>query len=122
MAPHPVDTSSRPPASLDGTGDLTRLLSTEARLEQRLRDAQEEAAALVAGARERAAAREASLAAELEAEERRLDAAIAEDRRRREAEVAERAVSEARAFDAMGDDRIQALARFVVERVIGAGS
>jgi hypothetical protein len=86
-----------------------------------LHDAQEEAAALVAGARERAAAREASLAAELAAEERRLDAAVAADRQRRETEVAERAAHETRGFDAIGDDRIQELARFVVERVIGAG-
>jgi hypothetical protein len=100
---------------------LARLLDTEARLEEALRHTREEAAGLVARAREAAAAREATLTADIERLGRELETSIAEERRRHEEELAESARREARVFDEAGPDRIQVLARFVVERVIGAG-
>lgn len=110
-----------PPAPSEGAGDLARLLATEARLEETLHHAREEAAGMVASARATAEAREAALTTDLEALGRTLETSIAEERRRQEEELAESARQEARAFDEASPDRIEALARFVVERVIGAG-
>lgn len=110
-----------PPVPSVGAGDLARLLSTETRLEETLRHTGEEAAALVARALEGAAAREAALTADLEELGHELETSIAEERRRHEEELAESARQEARAFDEAGPERIEALARYVVERVIGAG-
>lgn len=104
---------------MGGTGDLGRLLSAEAQSEELLRRATDEAAGLVAAARATAAKRQAALAAELDADGRRLEQDIASERRTREAEIAERAVREARAFDEIGADRIEALARWAVDQVIG---
>jgi hypothetical protein len=81
-----------------------------------------EAEALVAAARETATAREAALAAELAADGRRLERAVADERRRREAELARDAERQVRLFDELGADRVAALAREVVDRVIGAES
>jgi hypothetical protein len=118
MLPRP----SLPSDPSEGAGDLARLLSTEGRLEDTLRRAREEAAGLVAGAREAAAAREAALAADLAALGRGLETTIADERHRQEQELTESAQQEARAYDETGPDRIEALARYVVERVIGAES
>ena len=96
-------------------------MSTEARLEEELHRAREEAAALLTATREAAAVREAALAADLEVEEQRLEREIAEERRRREAEILERTTRDGLAFDGVGSERIEALARWVVDQVIGAG-
>lgn len=116
----PPSKPSHPSVPSEGAGDLARLLDTEARLEEMLRHAREEAAGLVAHARAAAAEREAALAADLEALGRTLEASIAEERHRHEEKLADSARREAQAFDEAGPDRIEALARYVVERVIGA--
>jgi hypothetical protein len=100
-------------------GDLTRLLETEARLEEALRRARDEAARLVTEARTLALAREEVLGAELDAAARRLEAEIATERDRAERDIAEAARQEVARFDGVAVERIAALARRVVERVIG---
>lgn len=102
-------------------GDLDRLLGTEARLEELLRRAREEAARLVAEARETARAREAALGEELEAAARRLTGEIAAERQRREEQLATEAQGQAQWFDRVGAERIAELARGVVEQVVGSG-
>ncbi len=104
----------------DGKGDLARLLETEQRLEEIVVRAREEAAALVTRAREEAAAREAAVATEFEAGLRELEAGIAAERQSRETELTAATRQEAHRFDAVGADRVNALARYVVARVIGA--
>ena len=99
---------------------MARLLSTEARLEETLRHAREAAAALVASARDTAAAHEAALAAELEALGRGLETTIADEQHRQEEELTQSARQDSRRFDEAGSDQIEALAHYVVDRVIGA--
>jgi hypothetical protein len=99
---------------------LARLLSTEARLEEKLRRAREEAAGLVTAARDAAQAREAALAAELETLGRQLEVTIADERQRQERELAESARAQVQRFDQASPEEIEALARYVVERLIGA--
>jgi vacuolar-type H+-ATPase subunit H len=100
-------------------GDLARLLKTEAQLDEALRRAQEEAAALVAAARTKAAEHEAALGAEIEAETKKLEAEVTSDRGRREAEVSESTTRGVRAFEGVTADQVEVLARYVVARVIG---
>ena len=100
-------------------GDLARLLKTEARLDEVLRRAQEESAALVAAARSKAADREASLAVEIETEGRRLEADIASERARRETEVADATRHGVQRFEAVTADDVEVFAKYVVDRVIG---
>ena len=111
--------SSNPSVPSDGTGDLSRLLATERRLEEMIEHARQEAAALVSRAREEAAAREAAVATEFEAGLRALEAGIAAERQRRETELAEAMRQDAQRFDSLDSDRVDALARYVVARVIG---
>jgi hypothetical protein len=101
-------------------GDLAQLLATEQRLEAMVVRAKDEATALVAAARAEAAARDADGATELDAGLRKLEAGVAADRLRREAELAETMRREAQFFDDVGAHRVEALARYVVARVIGA--
>jgi sugar phosphate isomerase/epimerase len=98
---------------------LAQLLEAEARLEEMLRRAREEAAGLLTSAREATAAREAALAAELDALSHQLEATIADERHRQEQDLVESARREALRFDQTGPEQIEALARYVVERVIG---
>lgn len=120
MTPRPQRMPIRPSTPSEGAGDLARLLDTEARLEETLRRARDEGAGMIAAARAAAAARDAALTSDLEALGRTLETSIAEERRRQEATLAESARQDARAFDEAGPERIEALARYVVERVIGA--
>jgi hypothetical protein len=117
-----VTAPARPSASSspDGRGDLARLLATERRLEEAVARAREEAAALVARAREDAAAREGAAVAEFAAASRRLEATITAEQRRREVELAAQQRAEVERFNAVSADRVDALARYVVARVIGA--
>ena len=110
-----------PPPAATSVGDLGRLLDAEARLEERLRTAAARAAAIVATAREASAARERALTAEVEEIGRRLEAEAAQERARRIREVEETGRHEVETFDALDGDRIAALARHVVARVIGEG-
>lgn len=106
-------------APAGGHNDLTRLLETEARLEESLRHAREEATRLVTKARSAAQAREAALGAELDTAARRLETKIAAERQRAEREIADAARQEVARFEAVPVERIAALARRVVQRVIG---
>jgi len=124
--PEPVLTIPHPPIEpphssvlSEGTGDLARLLNTEARLDDVLRQARDEAAGLVASARDRAAAREAALAAALDALVGELETVIEAERRHQHEEIVESARQQARAFDEAGAAQIDALAHYVVDRVIG---
>lgn len=111
-----------PASQPTSASDLTQLLETEARLEELLRRAREQADRLVAEARAAAQAREAGLATELEEAARRLEAEIAAERVRREQEVTETARRDAEMFDHVPAGRIDELARYVVDRLIeGAG-
>jgi hypothetical protein len=116
-----VTTHRQPSASSpsDGKGDLARLLETERRLEEIVAGARDEAAALVTRAREDAAAREAAVATEFAGALREIEAGIAAERQRREGELAETMGAEARRFDAIGAERVDALAHYVIARVIG---
>lgn len=96
------------------------MLSTEARLEELLRRAQEEAAKLVTTARDTAAARESTFTAQLAEHVSQLERDVAGERSRREAELREAASQEAARFHAVQGEQVQALARYVVDRVIGA--
>jgi vacuolar-type H+-ATPase subunit H len=100
-------------------GDLARLLDTEARLEQVLQHARDEATRLVAEAREAARACEAALGAELEAAAQRLAAEIAGERDRAAVEITAAARRDTERLAAVTGERIRDLARRVVERVIG---
>ncbi|HXQ30140.1 MAG TPA: hypothetical protein VN848_12840 [Gemmatimonadales bacterium] len=100
-------------------GDLARLLKTEARLDEVLRQAGEQSATLVAEARSKAAAREATLALEIETESRRLEAEIASERARREMEVADATRRGVQRFEAVTAGDVEVLAKYVVDRVIG---
>jgi hypothetical protein len=102
--------------------DLTRLLETEARLEELLHRAREEAARLVAEAHAAAQAREAALGAELEEAARQLESAIAAERGRREQELAAAARRDVERFDQVSTQQIGELARHVVGRIVGGGA
>lgn len=106
------------PSPAGGHNDLTRLLETEARLEEMLRRAREEASRLLAEAQAAAQAREAALGAELEDTARRLEAEIGAERARREQDIAAAARRDAERFDHVAAERVGELARYVVDRVI----
>jgi hypothetical protein len=84
-----------------------------------LHRAREESATLVANAREAAAARDAALTADLEALAHELETTIADERHRQEEALKEAAQKEALRFDETGPEQLEALAGYVVERVIG---
>lgn len=106
------------PSPAGGQNDLTSLLETEARLEELLRRAREEAASLLAEAQAAAQAREGALGAELEGAGRRLEAEIGAERARREQDIAAAARRDAERFDQVSAERVSDLARYVVDRVI----
>lgn len=101
---------------------MTRLLETEARLEEMLRQAREEAARLIAEAQQAARAREEALGAELAAAVQQLDATIEAERRRQEREIAADARRRAEGFDQVSPERVEELTRDIVGRIIGEGS
>jgi vacuolar-type H+-ATPase subunit H len=108
-----------PPRAAGESTDLARLLETEARLEERLHRARDEATRLVAAAREAAVACEATLAAQVEADARRLGETLHAEYERAAAAAAATAGQEAERLDAVTDARVAALARHAVSRVIG---
>lgn len=101
------------------SGGLERLLEVEARIDARLAGCRAEADAILRAARERLAGREAALEGEIRAErDRRLAT--------REAELAgairaerDQAAREARRLRAVPAERLEALARDVVGRLVG---
>jgi vacuolar-type H+-ATPase subunit H len=102
-------------------GDLTRLLETERRLDERLSAARTAGETLVARAEADARRREAALEAELETEERRLDQTLAAERQARAAEIVENARRTAAAYEAVEPGRLAAVARHLAERFLVAG-
>jgi len=101
--------------------ELERLIETERRLDEQLRQAREQAAAIVQEARDSVARREAALAAELDAAARAAEAALAAERER----VATQSAAEARRrvtrYDGVDEPRVQAVARALVERLLADG-
>jgi vacuolar-type H+-ATPase subunit H len=112
----------RPLEATREQSDLSRLLEAEARLEQMLRDAREEAARLVAEAHQAAQARDDALEADLEGAGQRLEAEIAAERERRVQEIVEGGRREVERLEHVAPERIKELARYVVDRVIEGGS
>ena len=106
----------------DGKGDLARLLSTEQRLEQLVVQARAEAARILADAQARAEARDTATRAELDRAVRDLTEGIATERAQRKSALEAALAGEAARFDAVTNERIAELARYVVRRVIGEGS
>ena len=107
------------PTPASPQGEFARLLETERRLDERLRQARAEAEALVAAAQAEAARRETALAAELEGDALRLDAELAAEQRRREQEVADAARAEGEAYDGVAPARVTAIALGLAPRLIG---
>jgi len=97
---------------------MARLLATEVRLDAMLRQAQQEAEALVAAAREAAAALDASLETELAAAADRQAEEITADRARRESAIAVEAQASAARFTAIPPDQITRLSEVVVDRLL----
>ena len=110
---------SSPPPPSEGAADLARLLDSEARLEEMLCGARAQAAGLVTAARDAAAAREAALTSNLDAICHELEVTIEDERQRQEQEVAEAARRDAVRFEQTSPEQIEALAHYVVERVVG---
>lgn len=100
--------------------DLDQLLEMERRLEVQLARARNEAARLVAEAEAAAAARDSAVEAELVAAAAALDERIDADRIRREAEVAAAAAEDATRYETVSPQCMEALARLVIERLLGA--
>lgn len=101
-----------------GGDSLDELLEVEARLEERLQECTAEAAAIVEEARIEAARRERTV-------ERELREAQAEQLRAREVELADavraerdRAARTIRSLRALSSERIEELAREVIDRVL----
>jgi 16S rRNA C1402 (ribose-2'-O) methylase RsmI len=99
-------------------GEMARLLATEVRLDAMLRQAHQDAEALVAAAREAAAARDASLETELAAAADRQAEEITADRVRREAVIAVEAQASAARYTAIPPDQITRLSGVVVNRLL----
>ncbi|HYL56633.1 MAG TPA: hypothetical protein VEU73_13765 [Gemmatimonadales bacterium] len=101
---------------------MTRLLAAEARLEQMLQSARDEAARLVTEAQAAARARDDTLGGELEQAGRRLETEIVAERERRVREIEEAGLREVERLEHVAPEQIAELARYVVDRVIEGGS
>ena len=101
--------------------ELERLIETERRLDDRLRRAREEAAAIVRDARQSVGNHEAALAAELEAAARTAGATLAAERERVAAEIATEARGRVASYDGVDEPRVQAAAWALVERLLAGG-
>lgn len=109
-------TAPRNAASEDG--DLVRLLAAEERLERLLVDARAEAARLLAEAATGAEVRERGLDAELGKEAAALDERLQAERTSRESEIRDAAETTARRYDAVTKARVEAVADFIVTRLL----
>lgn len=106
------------PTGPPNPGDLTRLLDTERRLEERLRAAHAERDAAVAGAQAAADARERALDEGMALEQRRLTETLAAERKAGEREIAVGADREAAAFEGIPDGRLTAVAQALLQRFL----
>lgn len=98
--------------------ELERLIETERRNEDLLQRARVEAKAIVEAARKAARDRAATLSGELEADARRSETALAVERERRVAEIRRAARDRAAGYDAVSDERVGAVGRALVDRLI----
>jgi len=115
----------RAPTDSGGIGvELERLIETEQRLDELLRQARERAAAIVQEAREAVARREAAVVAELAEAAARAEATLAAERERGAAEITAAARDQIARYDGVEEHRLQAAARLLVERLLtdGGGS
>jgi len=110
------------PLAAGATGvELERLIETERRLDDMLRQARAAAAAIVQQARDAVARREAAVAAELAAAAGKAEATLAAERERVAAEIAAAARDQIARYDGVDEPRVQAAARLVVERLLTTG-
>jgi vacuolar-type H+-ATPase subunit H len=98
--------------------ELERLIETERRLDDLLRQARERAAAIVQEARDAVARREAAVAAELAAAAGQAAATLTAERERVAAEIAAAARDQIARYTSVDESRMQAAARLVVERLL----
>lgn len=101
--------------------ELERLIETERRLDDMLRQARDQAATIVQEGREAVARREAAVAAELAEAAARAEATHAAERERVAAEITAAARDQIARYDSVEEPRLQAAARLVVERLLGDG-
>jgi hypothetical protein len=99
-------------------GELGTLIEVEKRLELQLSAAREEAGRLLAAARSKVTQAERALEAEIEEGYRRLGSEVEAERRRRAEATAGEARRQAGLFDGVSPERLESLARFVVDRVV----
>lgn len=100
------------------TGELPRLLALEARLRARRREAEAEAARIVAAAEEQAGAVRRQVADEQAALEVRLRAEVAREVRERIAALEREADAVVAAYAAIAPDAVDRLARDVARAVV----
>ena len=101
------------------TTKLSRLLETENKLEEMLKEARREAKGLVEAAQMAADGRVRELESQLEGEEERLRQQIARERDRTIDSIRSEARQETKRLDELDDARIAALARHVVALLLG---
>ena len=104
--------------------ELERLIETEQRLDDLLRQARDQAAAIVQEARDAVARREAAVDAELAAAAGQAEANLAAERERVATEIVAAARDQIARYDGVEEPRLQAAARLLVERLLtdGGGS
>ena len=98
--------------------ELERLIETEQRLDDLLRQARDQAATIVQEAREAVAQREAAVVAELAEAAARAEATLAAERERVAAEITAAARNQIARYDGVEEPRLQAAARLLVERLL----
>ncbi|MDH4283431.1 MAG: hypothetical protein OEV36_12305 [Myxococcales bacterium] len=111
--------TDRTQADSTATTKLRRLLETEHQLEVMLSEARREAEALVEAARIAAAQRTQQLEAELEKENRQLRQRIARERDETIDSIRKESGRETARLDGLDDAEVAALARHVVELLVG---
>lgn len=110
------------PAPSAAHGGLSRLLETEALLDAMLQNTKREAAELVESARAEAEDRIRRAEMEIETADLALRDHVARERDEAVTAIRADAAREADELDALDDQRIEDLARYVVKRVAGHGS
>lgn len=118
MPTHAGSATPSPTATPAGASDLARLVETELRLEAMLAAVRTDGAHRIAAATDAALARDAALAAELEAAGRGVEVEINAERARRTAEITAAGQRDAARFDRVPPERIAAMARDVVQRLV----
>jgi vacuolar-type H+-ATPase subunit H len=101
--------------------ELERLIETEQRLDDLLRQAREQAATIVQEARDAVARREGAVAAELAAAAGKAEATLAAERERVAAEIAATTRDQVARYDGVDEPRVQTAARLLVERLLTDG-